>query len=276
MPERVVLATDFSRGSAVAGRLALELYPTVRHVSLVHVLPRPERRPPAFSEWLEGLGENLERAFDYLKADLRLDPAVTVETVTLEGNPAEEIVKFGRTARADLIVTGSSGAGLIDRLLVGSTARGVMRGAHSGVLAVRPPEHLNVPYGLLTPAKAVLPSDQWKIELDDFGKRNMGRLMRLDIEDADCGGHTQVDGYPLSGIVYDPNQRQLSITVGTCDEAPVQLTRNIGGVESVEILRDVHGRDWTLRVAHAGGQTLLTVLQDWQPPIVTSKSSDLV
>lgn len=36
------------------------------------------------------------------------------------------------------------------------------------------------------------------------------------------------------------------------------LTRGIGDVKSIEILRDATGRDWILRIAHGAGQTILT------------------
>ena len=37
------------------------------------------------------------------------------------------------------------------------------------------------------------------------------------------------------------------------------LTRGIGGVTGIDILRDEKGRDWILRIMHGAGQTILAL-----------------
>lgn len=58
-------------------------------------------------------------------------------TAVLIGDPSEEIVKLARRRKADLIVLGIRGLGLIDRLLVGSTALKVLRQSGIPILAVK-------------------------------------------------------------------------------------------------------------------------------------------
>lgn len=64
-------------------------------------------------------------------ADACLSSGVEVETVVLEGHPAEEIIKYAEENKMDLIVMGSLGKTGLTRLLLGSVAEEVLR--HSKV-----------------------------------------------------------------------------------------------------------------------------------------------
>jgi nucleotide-binding universal stress UspA family protein len=65
----------------------------------------------------------------------RMSPAVVAGQV----RPAEAIVDEAARSGAELIVVGSRGAGAVPRLVFGSTAEGVLRGAPCPVLVVVPP-----------------------------------------------------------------------------------------------------------------------------------------
>ena len=58
----------------------------------------------------------------------------------LEGDPAEEIVRYGRDAGIDLIVMGTHGRTGLERLLMGSVAEKVLRDASCSVLVVKLPK----------------------------------------------------------------------------------------------------------------------------------------
>jgi nucleotide-binding universal stress UspA family protein len=73
-----------------------------------------------------------------------LDPAIPVRHVFLEGDPAEEIVRYGRDAGADLIVMGTHGRTGLERLLLGSVAEKVLRDASCSVLVVKLPRRVPV------------------------------------------------------------------------------------------------------------------------------------
>jgi nucleotide-binding universal stress UspA family protein len=62
---------------------------------------------------------------------------VEVESVILEGNPAEEIIDFAEKNDIDLIVMGTHGITGIPRFLLGSVAENVVRHAKKAVLVVR-------------------------------------------------------------------------------------------------------------------------------------------
>ncbi|HET6379848.1 MAG TPA: universal stress protein [candidate division Zixibacteria bacterium] len=64
---------------------------------------------------------------------------ITANAHVRRGDPAREIVAAAQELGADLIVLGSRGLGGVERLLLGSVARGVLTAAHCSVLVVRPP-----------------------------------------------------------------------------------------------------------------------------------------
>jgi nucleotide-binding universal stress UspA family protein len=68
-----------------------------------------------------------------------VDPHIPVNHVLLQGDPATEIVRFGRDAGADLIVMGTHGRTGLERLLLGSVAEKVLRDASCSVLVVKLP-----------------------------------------------------------------------------------------------------------------------------------------
>ncbi|MGC8584435.1 MAG: universal stress protein [Thermoproteus sp.] len=59
------------------------------------------------------------------------------ECKLLEGDPAEEIIKFAKDVRADLIVIGSRGLSRLKRILLGSVSARVATEAATSVLIVR-------------------------------------------------------------------------------------------------------------------------------------------
>lgn len=60
------------------------------------------------------------------------------ETTVRSGNPAQEVIRYARENGVDMIVIGSVGHSGLDRMMFGSTAEKVVRGAHCSVLTVRP------------------------------------------------------------------------------------------------------------------------------------------
>jgi nucleotide-binding universal stress UspA family protein len=65
---------------------------------------------------------------------------IPVRHVFLEGDPAEEIVRYGRDTGMDLIVMGTHGRTGLERLLMGSVAEKVLRDAACSVLVVKLPK----------------------------------------------------------------------------------------------------------------------------------------
>ena len=123
MPQ-ILVATDFSDSAEAAFGVALD-YARRLHarVRLMHV----------FSE-----GE-----FDVTRlladAAARAEPDVPVTVTGTGGDPAEEILRYASRQPIDLIVVGTHGRSGVSRLLLGSVAERVLRGARCPVLVVPAP-----------------------------------------------------------------------------------------------------------------------------------------
>jgi nucleotide-binding universal stress UspA family protein len=62
---------------------------------------------------------------------------VPVETILLEGNTVQEIIKAAGEGKFDLIVMGARGISKIREILLGSVSDGVLRNAPCPVLIVK-------------------------------------------------------------------------------------------------------------------------------------------
>jgi nucleotide-binding universal stress UspA family protein len=65
--------------------------------------------------------------------------------VFLIGDPAEEIIRYATASEIDLIVMGTHGRTGLDRLLMGSVAEKVLRGAPCSVLVAKLPRAVAEP-----------------------------------------------------------------------------------------------------------------------------------
>lgn len=259
MPRRLVVATDFTMASVTAARQAFALFDTAEVVHLLHVSPPLELQPDAFAAWMAVFGEGIGPAFERVQAEIGLPGSVKVETVTKTGKPSRETLAFAQSVNADLIVTGSRGAGLVDRILVGSTATGIIRGAECAVFAV--PSRRGE-QRLVWPAKGnrvSLEPSRWASELDTFTKRNVGRLASLEVDDPEMGAQAQEHGWPLLGVTWDHHDERIDIMLGDFEGVGRHLTRGIAGVTGIDLLKDESGKDWILRIVHGRGQTLLSL-----------------
>jgi nucleotide-binding universal stress UspA family protein len=119
----LVFATDFSRASTAAGRVARETALEMRaRLHIVH----------AAFPGLDPAGE----AVALTAAAKSLGKGIAVETAFLSGGAAREIIRYARDKHADLIVIGTHGRTGISRQLLGSVAEAVVRLAPCPVLTV--------------------------------------------------------------------------------------------------------------------------------------------
>lgn len=134
---RVLIAVDFSANSLRATRVALTLFPDVQTIDLVHVTP-PLGPAVVATPWESQFGAHLAEAWRGFLHALALPSSLSpvVHESSLKGRAGEALLARATATGADLIVTGSHGLGFIGRMIVGSVATQVLRGAEVGVLAV--------------------------------------------------------------------------------------------------------------------------------------------
>jgi universal stress protein A len=144
--KRILVPLDFSECSQAALEYASRLASDAgARLYVVHVAELLDVAIPAIPP-IEG-GYIYESLWDERRQEVRdrlakiVPPApdVKYEYRCLMGSPTYEILKFAERQRIDLIVIGSHGRTGLSRLVIGSVAEGVMRGAKCPVLVVKQP-----------------------------------------------------------------------------------------------------------------------------------------
>lgn len=144
-PRRILVGFDDSESSRAATRHLIS-FPlnNEAEVELVSVLPpldphAPQRRETTFPSGVTDL-QIIDDLFAYHQQ--LLAAGRTGSTHTLRGDPANELLNYAAERDADLVVLGSHGSSLSERLhrfLLGSVSEKVARYAHCSVLIVRQP-----------------------------------------------------------------------------------------------------------------------------------------
>ena len=86
--------------------------------------------------WVEKAAENHKSRLASIAEKLGIQ-GLPFRGEVLIGEPSKEIIRFSRGLKADLIVMGKRGLGLIDRMLIGSTTIKVLRESSVPVVAVK-------------------------------------------------------------------------------------------------------------------------------------------
>jgi len=149
--QRILVAVDFSPESEAAIRTAFTFaraFDAVITLLHVHELPTmmngivPGADSAADAQLLHAAAEaQLASLRERLRErDPRaLEGGITIETVVEGGLPAEVILERAKSGAFDLVVMGTHGRSGLRRLLVGSVAEAVIRGALCPVLTVHLP-----------------------------------------------------------------------------------------------------------------------------------------
>ncbi len=146
LPIKTILhPTDFSKPSEYALRLACALARDYQaRLLLVHVV-----EPPVYYGEL-GMAVPLPADFhESLLARLaRLVPAecgILVETILVEGNASQQILRIAEEHHCDLIILGTHARTGLSRVLLGSVAEDVIRHSRVPVLTLKTPSLLDAP-----------------------------------------------------------------------------------------------------------------------------------
>jgi nucleotide-binding universal stress UspA family protein len=150
MEMRILLAVDGSDCSdAAAQELAKRPWPPQSEVKVIAALEIPA--PVGMEPWAMSPDyfENLETALRpaaqavldsaLLKLKSITDKTLKVSSEIIQGSPAQVIVDEAESWGADLIVMGSRGLGVWNRLLLGSVSNAVVHHAKCSVEVVRTP-----------------------------------------------------------------------------------------------------------------------------------------
>ncbi len=139
---KILYATDFSTYSNQAYFHAVALAESYgASLTIVHVyLPTEVLALSADMGIPFPAGEMVEER-DHLQEQLKqirpLNASIPVRHVLLEGDPAHQIIRYATEEGMDLIVMGTHGRTALARLLVGSVADKVLRGAPCSVLVAK-------------------------------------------------------------------------------------------------------------------------------------------
>ena len=100
----------------------------------------------------------------------------------------------------------------------------------------------------------------WAARLTEFSRRNAGRSTRLEIDYDEIGAQWQEIALTLRGVGYDPRDGRIEIMLDDGERMGAHLTHSIRAATGVDVLTAADGRDSVLRIAHPGGQSLLTLV----------------
>jgi nucleotide-binding universal stress UspA family protein len=129
--KRILVATDGSDHARKAIDLACDIASKNNAtVYLVHVVPLGHltsqvgwpyapREVGSFMDWLRREGE---RIIEQAEKEAEAKGVKTVQSYSLEGDPAREILQFAKKNDVDMVVLGSHGAGSAETLLLGSVS----------------------------------------------------------------------------------------------------------------------------------------------------------
>lgn len=183
-PDVIVVTTDFSEHSIAAGRKALELFPGVARIVVLHVAPPDSSQSDQFALWNSSFGKAVGPALARVRARLaEAAPGATIETALRKGRTAREIVRFAEDEGAGLVTIGSRNLGLLDRWVAGSVTNGVVRGARCAVLALPGVRELHDP-GRYRPVFRDLSADEIEqlLASQRYGRIAFTFRDRVDIE----------------------------------------------------------------------------------------------
>lgn len=136
-PQTVVAAMDFGASSVRAAREALDLLGPGGRIHLLHVRWALNGRALQDDEWERTYALGVERGFQRLAKELAR-AGITVTSELRRGAVLKSILQVATELDADLIVAGSHGQTVVDRLLLGSTPAHLLRAAKCSVLIAPP------------------------------------------------------------------------------------------------------------------------------------------
>ncbi len=132
IPRRVLVAIDFGPASLRAAQTAMRIVAPGGSVCFTHVAPQFDARSGEQPDTI--YEDKLNEELDTFIARVGVPSDVTATRVPLHGDTAPTLLAFARKNDIDMIVAGTHGRTALARLLVGSVATSLVRGAQCAVL----------------------------------------------------------------------------------------------------------------------------------------------
>jgi nucleotide-binding universal stress UspA family protein len=136
-PQRMLIAVGLDAATVAAARFAAALFRPPEVVHLVHVLPAATKtpaRPQAPPDEAQ-----VTQHFEDVRQALGFPASVRVETHTLSGDPAAQLLEFAQGHEIDLIVGGLHGVTSDERVHIRNTALRLLSATECSVLIA--PQH---------------------------------------------------------------------------------------------------------------------------------------
>ena len=144
--KKIMIATDCSDCSRLATDKGIELARlSGGTVYAVHVISTAYLSMdgdyfmgmnPYWESIHEALKKQGQQAVDYIKG-LGEIKGIKVESILLEGNPSEELIRYADEEKMDIVIMGTLGKTGLDRILIGSVAGTLVRHSKVPVMVVR-------------------------------------------------------------------------------------------------------------------------------------------
>jgi nucleotide-binding universal stress UspA family protein len=138
VPHSAVAALDFTASSEDAARAALALLGGEGTLYLAHVTPRVPIPQGDSRTWDEITSSAVLPTLDAVARRLAPPSGVQIEYVSLQGDPAHELLAFAEQRRIDMVAAGAHGRSALSRLVLGSVSTTLVRSARCWVLVAPP------------------------------------------------------------------------------------------------------------------------------------------
>jgi universal stress protein A len=133
---KILVPTDFSHSGDAALEMATAF---ARDAGALLLIVHAEELPSAYGAGHHPYGMP-EPIADRLQKVEPTDPTVRYERRLIVGDPAHAILRLAKDEQVDMIVMGTHGRTGLSRMLMGSVAEAIVRGAECPVLTYRQPK----------------------------------------------------------------------------------------------------------------------------------------
>ncbi len=247
--KKIIWATDGSKESEEALNYAVFF---AKHFGSeiigISVIPMPEQLVYEYfrksegevHNWTVKVDENIESRLRSIAGELS-SQGLNFRGKVLEGEPHKEIVKFARSEKAELIVMGKRGHGLMDRMLIGSTTIKVLRESSVHVLVIKKKDE----EGSVNIRNILVPVDineklgtalNYAIDLAQKINANLSvvYVFRLDTYIA-----FEIPPYVLAQLIDDSFAFSSTELAKRVEEAKLKLSVRSKGIEKLKINTEV-------------------------------------